>query len=78
LCLKQNEERVKNDGNSHTYPLLQASSHYCDFHFDSMKKRNICFAFSQEILLAQGESVDEKVETIYFGGGTPSPDFSRN
>jgi oxygen-independent coproporphyrinogen-3 oxidase len=36
------------------------------------KKEEMVLALAKEIRLRKGESVDEKVETIYFGGGTPS------
>ena len=52
-------------------PFCKQACHYCDFHFStSMKKKEeIVSALAKEIALRKN---DEKIETIYFGGGTPS------
>ena len=54
-------------------PFCKQACHYCDFHFStSMKKKNeMVLALAKEIRLRKNE-VAEVVETIYFGGGTPS------
>ncbi|WP_296144558.1 radical SAM family heme chaperone HemW [uncultured Flavobacterium sp.] len=54
-------------------PFCKQACHYCDFHFStSMKKKDeMILALAKEIQLRKSE-VDEVVETIYFGGGTPS------
>lgn len=54
-------------------PFCKQACHYCDFHFStSLKKKDeLVAALCQELVLRQGE-VAEKVETVYFGGGTPS------
>lgn len=54
-------------------PFCKQACHYCDFHFStSMKKKNeMVSALAKEIALRKNEC-DEVVETIYFGGGTPS------
>ena len=54
-------------------PFCKQACHYCDFHFStSMKKKDdMVLALAKEIQLRKHEIV-EKVETIYFGGGTPS------
>ena len=55
-------------------PFCKQACHYCDFHFStSMKKKNeMIFALAQEIEMRKSELQEEVVETIYFGGGTPS------
>ena len=54
-------------------PFCKQACHYCDFHFStSMKKKDeMVLALAKEIRLRKNE-VSEVVETIYFGGGTPS------
>lgn len=55
-------------------PFCKQACHYCDFHFStSMKKKDeMVFALLKELQMRSDEFKDEKVETIYFGGGTPS------
>ena len=55
-------------------PFCKQACHYCDFHFStSLKKKDeMVVALSKEIALRKNEFKDEIVETIYFGGGTPS------
>ncbi|WP_108804952.1 radical SAM family heme chaperone HemW [Aquimarina sp. Aq107] len=56
-------------------PFCKQACHYCDFHFStSGKKRDqMVFALCNEIKLRRSEIDDHQViETIYFGGGTPS------
>ncbi|MBS7252976.1 radical SAM family heme chaperone HemW [Flavobacterium branchiicola] len=58
-------------------PFCKQACHYCDFHFStSMKKKDdMVLALAKEIGMrkpfdtAQDENI---IETIYFGGGTPS------
>jgi len=54
-------------------PFCKQACHYCDFHFStSMKKKDVMvLALAKEMQLRKSE-VSEVVETIYFGGGTPS------
>ena len=54
-------------------PFCRQACHYCDFHFStSMKKKDeLVLALIKELSLRQKE-ISEPVETIYFGGGTPS------
>jgi oxygen-independent coproporphyrinogen-3 oxidase len=54
-------------------PFCKQACHYCDFHFStSMKKKDdMVLALAKEIRLRKSE-ISETVETIYFGGGTPS------
>jgi oxygen-independent coproporphyrinogen-3 oxidase len=59
-------------------PFCKQACHYCDFHFStSMKNREaMVLALGKELALRKGEFADDPefsgVETIYFGGGTPS------
>ena len=55
-------------------PFCKQACHYCDFHFStSMKKKGeMILALANEIKLRKKEFENEIVETIYFGGGTPS------
>ena len=55
-------------------PFCKQACHYCDFHFSTSMKRKeeVVSALIREIELRKEEFLNEKVETIYFGGGTPS------
>lgn len=55
-------------------PFCKQACHYCDFHFSTqMKKKDAMMdALVREMELRKSELGDEVVETIYFGGGTPS------
>ena len=55
-------------------PFCKQACHYCDFHFStSMKKKEeMVLALAKEMELRKDEFEKEEVETIYFGGGTPS------
>ncbi|MGI4803614.1 MAG: radical SAM family heme chaperone HemW [Janthinobacterium lividum] len=55
-------------------PFCRRACHYCDFHFStSFKyKTEILQALQQEIILQKQYLQGETIETIYFGGGTPS------
>jgi oxygen-independent coproporphyrinogen-3 oxidase len=55
-------------------PFCKQACHYCDFHFStSMKKKDeMVLALAKELELRKNESQNETIETIYFGGGTPS------
>ncbi|MBE0393575.1 oxygen-independent coproporphyrinogen-3 oxidase [Flavobacterium sp. 7E] len=62
-------------------PFCKQACHYCDFHFStSMKKKEeMVLALAKEIRLRKSEATfldssrtDIVIETIYFGGGTPS------
>lgn len=54
-------------------PFCKQACHYCDFHFStSMKKKGeMVLALAKEMQMRKSE-VSEVIETIYFGGGTPS------
>ncbi|WP_196890987.1 radical SAM family heme chaperone HemW [Aureivirga marina] len=55
-------------------PFCKQACYYCDFHFStSLKhKERMVNAICQEIILRKEMIGDETIETIYFGGGTPS------
>jgi len=55
-------------------PFCKQACHYCDFHFStSLKyKDDLLNALIKEINLQKTYLVGETIETIYFGGGTPS------
>ena len=55
-------------------PFCKQACHYCDFHFStSMKKKDeLIEALIIELQLRKDELQEQEVETIYFGGGTPS------
>ncbi len=54
-------------------PFCKQACHYCDFHFSTSlkKKEELVNALCTELVLRKNE-LDGNVETIYFGGGTPS------
>lgn len=55
-------------------PFCKQACHYCDFHFStSLKKKNeLISCLIKELELRSNELLNDTVETIYFGGGTPS------
>ena len=55
-------------------PFCKQACHYCDFHFStSLKKKNdVINALVKELELRKDEQQGQIIETIYFGGGTPS------
>lgn len=62
-------------------PFCKQACHYCDFHFSTSmnKKEEMVVALAKEIQMRKGEfellggaRSDTQIETIYFGGGTPS------
>lgn len=55
-------------------PFCKQACHYCDFHFSTNmgKKEAMVQALVREIELRKDEFKEEVVQTIYFGGGTPS------
>jgi len=62
-------------------PFCKQACHYCDFHFStSMKKKDeMVLALAKEIAMRKNEfelldsaRSNNQIETIYFGGGTPS------
>jgi oxygen-independent coproporphyrinogen-3 oxidase len=55
-------------------PFCKQACHYCDFHFSTnqSRKSELVEAISREIALQKNYLSDSKLQTIYFGGGTPS------
>lgn len=55
-------------------PFCKQACHYCDFHFSTSlkKKQEMLQALEKELVMRKDELGDEVVDTIYFGGGTPS------
>ena len=54
-------------------PFCKQACHYCDFHFStSMKKKGALVASLCKELILRKNKIKNTIETIYFGGGTPS------
>lgn len=55
-------------------PFCRQACHYCDFHFstNTTNKRAVVEAIANEIILRKDYLPKADIETIYFGGGTPS------
>mgnify|MGYP003629923719 CR=1 FL=1 len=54
-------------------PFCKQACHYCDFHFSTSlkKKTELVEALCHELVLRK-DKIEGTIETIYFGGGTPS------
>jgi oxygen-independent coproporphyrinogen-3 oxidase len=55
-------------------PFCKQACHYCDFHFSTslLLKDRMVDAICREVTLQQDYLADRHLNTIYFGGGTPS------
>ncbi len=55
-------------------PFCKQACHYCNFHFSTSlaAKNDFIAALLKEIVLQAGYLQQERVDTVYFGGGTPS------
>lgn len=55
-------------------PFCRQACHYCDFHFsvNQQIRTELMAAISTELLLQKDYLQNEIIETIYWGGGTPS------
>lgn len=55
-------------------PFCRQACHYCNFHFATSLhyKNDLVAALLKEVVLQKDYLGNEPVETIYFGGGTPS------
>ena len=56
------------------FPFCKQACYYCDFHFSTnlAQKAKMVEAISKEIELQKSYLASNTLETIYFGGGTPS------
>jgi len=54
-------------------PFCKQACYYCDFHFSTSLKHKtpLLEALAKELVLRKNE-IAEEIQTIYFGGGTPS------
>lgn len=55
-------------------PFCRQACHYCNFHFATSLhyKKELIESIVKELALQRNYTGDEVIETIYFGGGTPS------
>ncbi|MFY7972268.1 MAG: radical SAM family heme chaperone HemW [Flavobacteriales bacterium] len=55
-------------------PFCKQACHYCDFHFSTSlnQKEDMVKAILMEMKTRQTYLAGQKIDTIYFGGGTPS------
>ena len=55
-------------------PFCKKACHYCNFHFSTNQnsKSEFIKAVCQELILRKSEHATEEIQSIYFGGGTPS------
>lgn len=55
-------------------PFCKQACYYCDFHFSTNQKNrgDIVKALAAEVRLQREYLGEEEIETVYFGGGTPS------
>jgi oxygen-independent coproporphyrinogen-3 oxidase len=55
-------------------PFCKKACHYCDFHFSTSLTYRVEMldAILKEIVLQKNYLINQTIETIYFGGGTPS------
>ena len=55
-------------------PFCKQTCFYCDFHFSTSlkRKKELVQALAYELVMRKHEFNNQLVETIYFGGGTPS------
>ncbi|MBP6411041.1 MAG: radical SAM family heme chaperone HemW [Pseudarcicella sp.] len=55
-------------------PFCKQACHYCDFHFSTSMalKNDMIDSICKEIILQKDYLKNKNLETIYFGGGTPS------
>lgn len=55
-------------------PYCKQKCHYCNFHFSTLMQTYpaLISAMEKEVEMQQILSMDSEVETLYFGGGTPS------
>ena len=58
-------------------PFCKKACHYCNFHFSTNQrhKQDFIAALYKELQLRAKELKSVPLESIYFGGGTPSLDL---
>jgi oxygen-independent coproporphyrinogen-3 oxidase len=77
MSLSKHSSPVGRLGGASVYihiPFCKQACYYCDFHFStSLKKKDeLVQCLVKELELRKNELKNQTVETIYFGGGTPS------
>ena len=55
-------------------PFCKKACHYCNFHFSTNQNSKSAFikAVCKELMLRKSEYTSEEIQSIYFGGGTPT------
>ena len=55
-------------------PFCKQSCYYCDFHFSTNQslKTEVIHSICQELAIQKDYLQGEEIDTVYFGGGTPS------
>jgi len=55
-------------------PFCKQACSYCDFHFSTKmtSKATMVAALSKELMLRKDAFLHQRIESVYFGGGTPS------
>ncbi|MDG1284517.1 MAG: radical SAM family heme chaperone HemW [Flavobacteriaceae bacterium] len=55
-------------------PFCKKACHYCNFHFSTNQNSKSAFikAVYKELILRKSEYQNEEIQSIYFGGGTPT------
>lgn len=55
-------------------PFCKQACYYCNFHFSTLLiyKESVVKAIAKELFLRKDELNGQKIETVYWGGGTPS------
>jgi oxygen-independent coproporphyrinogen III oxidase len=55
-------------------PFCKQACHYCDFHFSTNTKtqKDLIHGLCKEVKIQRDYLEGERIDTIYFGGGTPS------
>ena len=55
------------------YPFCKQACHYCNFHFSTgVRGRDQMMGFIEEELQIRASELKSPLESIYFGGGSPS------
>ena len=54
-------------------PFCKQKCHYCDFHFSvSLRQKDVILEAIKKELILRKDEINEPIDTIYLGGGTPS------